>query len=446
MPYPRYREPCGWQSLLIQRCPEPALDDELDCDVAVIGAGYTGLAAARTWAESRPDDRVAVLDASIVGEGSPGRNSGFMLEIALADDADPHAVARMAGCNELIRQTMEHLRGLVRDNGIRCQLARTGTYRGAATARGERYLARYRAFLDAAGLEYERLDGDALAERLGTGYYRDGLYSPDCSLVQPAALIRGLADSLPSSVRLYEETPALSLAREGDAWRIECPDGSLLAPQVVLANNAFARDVAAAAGPAAGRLDARLRGRLRSRLAVMYTYAGLTAPLPTQDLRRLGCDPNWGLLPAHRVGTTLRRTIDGRLMVRSFYGYEREEDNARVAARLCDCLSRRFPQLALCAGRPFEHVWGGATGFTYNGAPVWGELGPGLWVSAGCNGGGVVKGSLFGSMLARRAPGEADLDVAELFGRASWMPPEPLRRIGFALRAGVERRYAGAET
>jgi len=81
----------------------------------------------------------------------------------------------------------------------------------------------------------------------------------------------------------------------------------------------------------------------------MYTYAGLTAPLPATDLARLGSDPNWGLLPAHRLGATLRRTVDGRLMVRSFYGYEREEDNARVAGRLRDCLTRRFPQLELDA-------------------------------------------------------------------------------------------------
>lgn len=442
MAYPRYREPCGWQALLIQRCPEPALDDELECDVAIVGAGYTGLAAARTWAEARPGDRVAVLDSSIVGEGSPGRNSGFMLEIALADDADPDAVARMRACNSLIAETMSELRRLVRRHRIRCQLARMGVYRGAATSRGRRYLERYRAFLDAARLEYQVLDAKAFGRRLGTRYYHYGLYSPDCSLVQPAALIRGLADSLPPGVRLYEETPALSMAREGDAWRIECPKGSLLAPTVMLANNAFARDVALGGRRGGAGLD----GRLRSRLSVMYTYAALTAPLRNAQLARLGSNPSWGLLPAHRLGTTLRRTVDGRLMVRSFYGYEREEDNDRVAVRLRDCLIRRFPQLELDAEQPFEHVWGGATGFTYNGAPVWGELGPGLWVSAGCNGGGVVKGSLFGSMLARRALGETDLDVAALFGRASWMPPEPLRRVGFALRAGIERRHAGAET
>jgi glycine/D-amino acid oxidase-like deaminating enzyme len=357
-----------------------------------------------------------------------------MLEIALADDADPAAVERLACCNALIRETMETLRSLVHQHGIRCQLARAGTYRGAATERGVRYLERYRAFLDAAGLAYEQLDAAALEHRLGTRYYRYGLYSPDCSLVQPAALIRGLADNLPLNVRLYEETPAVSMHRDWGGWRLECPNGSIRASKVMLANNAFARELVAG-----GRA-------LRSRLAVVYTYAGLTAHLNESSLAHLGSEPNWGLLPAHRLGTTLRRTVDGRLMVRSYYGYEREEDNTRVANRLRDCLTRRFPQVVLDQARPFEHVWGGATGFTYNGSPVWGEIAPNLWVSAGCNGGGVVKGTLFGTLLARKALGQTELDVAELFGSASWMPPEPLRHLGFVMRSSLEQRAAGLET
>lgn len=375
-----------------------------------------------------------VLDASCIGEGSPGRNSGFMLEIALADDADPDALARMGRCNALIRETMETLRDQVNVKGIPCQLARTGTFRGAATETGVRYLKRYRAFLRGAGLEYQELDSAALERRIGTAYYRYGLYSPDCSLVQPAALIRGLADDLPTNVQLFEQTPVLSVTREPTAWRVVSAQASIVAPRVILANNAFARELGAG---------------LRSRLGVMYTYAGLTPPLPDAALGALDAQeeaPEWGLLPAHRLGTTLRRTTDGRFMVRSYYGYEREEDNARVATRLRDCLVRRFPQLELDTLAPFEHVWGGATGFTYNGAPVWGQARPGLWVSAGCNGGGVVKGTLFGTLLARRAMGEDVPDVADLFGRASWMPPEPLRRLGFTLIAMRERRSAGRET
>lgn len=433
-PFPDYRQSCGWQALLIRRCPEPALRDHVDCDLAVVGAGYTGLAAARSWAEARPDDRVVVLESSVVGEGSPGRNSGFLLEIALADDADPSAVQRMKRCNALLGDTVKQLRALVRRHRIPCRLARTGTYRGAATARGVRYLERYRAFLEAAGLPYQRLGVDALEARIGTRYYRYGLYSPDCSLVQPAALIRGLADHLPGNVTLHEETPALLVERHGAGWLVETPGGCVRARQLVLANNAFARDLA---GP--------LRGRLAPRLTVMYTYAALTEPLSEAARAALGGERAWGLLPAHRLGTTLRRTADHRLLVRSFYGYEAEEDNGAVAERLRACLARRFPNLDP-AQTPFAHVWGGATGLTYNGAPVWGELAPGLWVSAGCNGGGVVKGTLFGNLLAQKALGRDVPDVEALFGSASRMPPEPLRRLGFAVVSSLERRAAGLET
>jgi len=429
--HPVYRQPCGWQALLVPRCPEPRLRRNLNCELAVVGAGYTGLAAARTWAESRPADRVAVLEASIVGEGSPGRNSGFMLEIALADDADLHAVERMARCNGLIGEAMQWLRSLVDAHGIDCALERTGTYRAAATVAGRRSIERYRAFLEAAGRPFEELGRGDLERRLGTGYYPYGLYSPDCSLVQPAALIRGLADHLPLNVTIYEESPAVALRPEAEGWRIECPAGSLHARRVLLANNAFIRGL----------------GVGGNRLVAMYTYAGLTEPLTPVQLSRLGTESRWGLLPAHRLGSTLRRTVDGRLLVRSFYGYEREEDNGRVAARLRAGLLRRFPQLDMDEGLgPFQYVWGGTTGLTYNGAPLWGEVKPGLFVSAGCNGGGVVKGTLFGRLLAQRALGATVPDVGALFGHASWMPPEPLRRLGFSLISSLERRTAGRET
>ncbi|MEQ8484895.1 MAG: FAD-dependent oxidoreductase [Pseudomonadales bacterium] len=426
--HPHYREPCGWQRLLPPRQPTPPLAGAAEAELVVVGAGYTGLAAARAWSEARPDDRVLVVDAGEVGDGSPGRNSGFLLEIALADDADPGAVTRMRRCNDLIADAMAELRELVTRHAIPCELHRTGTYRGAATDRGRRALAHYQAFLDAAALPYEALDRAALAARLGTDHYGFGLYSPDCSLVQPAALIRGLAECLPDSVRLHERSPALAVTRQGDGWRVTCPGGDVRAGRVILANNAFARE---------------LTGGLRGRLVVMYTYAALTAPLPEGTLA--GSEPSWGLLPAHRLGSTLRRTADGRLMVRSFYGYEREADNAVIAHRLADCLRRRFPDLPLDRAQPFEHVWGGATGVTYNGAPVWGETAPGLYVSGGCNGGGVVKGTLFGRLLARRALGLPAEDPRPLFGTASWMPPEPVRRLGFAAIAAWERRAAGAE-
>jgi glycine/D-amino acid oxidase-like deaminating enzyme len=370
---------------------------------------------------ARPDDGVAVLEASVVGEGSSGRSAGFLLGTACSGSAGA------AERNALLSQAMASLRDLVRAHRIPCQLEPAGVYRCAATPAGVKRLDRHRADLEAAGLACERLDAAELESRLGTGYFRAGISAADCMLVQPAALIRGLADTLPENVRLFEETPALAIAREPRGWRVECPAGSVLARRLLLANNAFARELGVG---------------LRSRLGVVYACAGLTAPLPEAVLAMLGAGP-WGVLPAHRRGAALRRTSDGRLLGQALCGYEREQPVERVRKRLDDYLRRRFPQLPpdLC----LERVWSGATGLTGNGAPLWGEIAPELLVSAGCNGGGVVKGTLLGTLLARKALGEAVPDVPRLFGAASWMPPEPVRRLRYLVISSLDRRALGRE-
>lgn len=422
--FPRYENPCGWNRLLPARTPAPPLSADATVDAVVIGAGYTGLAAGKRWAELRPQERVAVVDATTIGEGSPGRNSGFLLEITLANDVDLKALPRLRSCNELLAKTIHRLRDTIYDTGIDCQIEHSGVYRAAAGEAGRAALAQYAAFLSAADLPHERLTRDDLRARLGTEFYAEGLFSPHCYLVQPAALVRGLAATLPGNLTLYENTPALRLERTAEAWRVVTPEGHLNSRCVVIANNAFAKEL----------------GVARSRLTTIYTYAGLTAPL--DESIEIGTAATWGLLPAHRLGATLRRTRDNRLLIRAHYDYERETSNEAIEKMLALSLARRFPELSPVA---FDSVWGGATGLTLNGAPVWGEYKPGLYVSAGCNGGGVVKGTLFGERLAEHALGVPGPHVGDLFGCASWMPPEPLRRLGFALTAWREKRQGLAE-
>lgn len=424
--HPSHQRLCGWNAWLPERQPSPALRGQTEADVVIIGAGYTGFAAATAWQQARPEARIKVLEADQVGEGSPGRNSGFMLEIALANDARPEELERMEKLNALSRQTMALLRERVERLGIDCQLERSGTYRAARSAIGQRALAQYEAFLNAAGLSYQTLSGSQLAERIGTRYYTQGIYSPDCYLVQPAALIVGLADSLEAGIELHEHSPATQIKPDGKKWRVTTPEGEVTAGQVILANNAFSR--ALGADP--------------SRLTAIYTYAAITEPLPELERQRIAAT-TWGLLPAHRLGCTLRTTADGRLMIRSRYSYEREADNACIEAELKASLEARYPELTPVR---FDKVWGGTTGLTYNGAPLWGEIQLGLYVSAGCNGGGIVKGTFLGDALARHAMGQPVENIASLFGKASWMPPDPVRRLGFYLTSEMERRKAKQET
>lgn len=424
--YPQYERQCGWNALLPPRDDVRSLTTDVECDVVIIGAGYTGIAAARRWAEVAPNDEIVIIDSSQLGEGSPGRNSGFLLDIVLANDADPAQLPRLMECNRLIATAMKDLSDTVHEAAIDCDLERTGTYRAAAGNAGSQALRQYREFLQLADLPYEELDHQALREKLGTAFYKEGIYSPHCSMVQPAALIRGLAAALPPSVSLFENSPALSLDKTVNGWKIRTPNGSLTCHKAILANNAFSKNL----------------GIGGSRLVVIYTYAGITEVLPDKLLESLGSDKQWGILPAHRLGSTFRRTGDGRLLVRSDYGYERESDNAKIGEKLLQRLRARFPQLKRIE---LESVWSGATGLTFNGAPLWGEAKPGLWISSGCNGGGVVKGTLFGSLLAERANDRDTPDINALFGAASWMPPEPLREIGFKIVSAIEKYQGQAE-
>ena len=407
-----YRLASGWNQCLPRRQPHPPLGENLNVDVVIIGAGFTGIACANRWQALDPDAKIVLIDASEIGEGNPGRNSGFLLEIALAEDADPSKISIMAEANRLTRASMETISDAVKLFGDPRDLHRSGTYRAAASDVGLSSLAKYEAFLKAAGLTYRRLSARELKQELGTDFYQAGLYSPDCYLAQPAAVVRALARTLPETVRVYENTQALSVEPFAGGWRVQTPKGRLVCQKVVLANNAFATQL----------------GVARSRMAAVYTYAGLTRRLSETELSGLGSISQWGLLPTHRFGSTLRRTHDGRLLIRSLHDYEKEREASSIERALKLRLQRRFPHLNQIE---FESIWGGAVGFTLNGGLVWGELEPSLYASCGCNGGGTVKGMLLGQLLAEHVLGYEVPDVLSLFGEASWMPPEPFRLVGF---------------
>jgi glycine/D-amino acid oxidase-like deaminating enzyme len=177
-------------------------------------------------------------------------------------------------------------------------------------------------------------------------------------------------------------------------------------------------------------------------LVTIYTYAALTEAMTPTDSAKLG-SPAWGLLPAHRLGTTLRRVGSDRHMVRSLYAYEAPLDPARVRAALTSCFHRRYPDLAHVG---LEHVWGGTTALTMNGSPRWGRIDDGLYASAGCNGSGLVKGTVLGKRLAEMiVTGEPQEELQAVFGSASRIAPEPFRSVGFKVISAIERRKAGAE-
>ncbi|SAL74845.1 NAD(P)/FAD-dependent oxidoreductase [Caballeronia telluris] len=427
--YPVYKNQCGWNALLSPRSPSRTMPAGRRFGTIVIGAGYTGLAAARRVAELEPDREVLVLDASTIGEGSAGRNSGFLINL-------PHNT-RLGGHTSTLEVAKKQIRmydagldwlgQLVRDNEIECGWNAVGKFHAAASDDGIRNLKstldQYREW----GVSFTEYDRDGLRGKLGTDYYRYGYHSPNNVFVQPAALIRGLADTLPRNVVLLEEEAVLSLTHTAP-FRASTANGEFTADRVIVANNGFAKAL----------------GILRDRLITIFTYAAMTPRLPEDELAKLGTAPEWGVIPANRLGTTLRRTLDGRFLVRSAYSYEREQSAEKTLTQLTGSYRRRYPAMK---SHRFEHVWGGTTALTRNGATFFGAFRPGIFASLGCNGAGVLKGSMYGKLLGEMAVGSQSQHLTDALSldEPNWLPPEPFRRIGVVSAIRYQAAVAGLE-
>lgn len=420
---------CAWSAQLPERKPTPPLGENADCAVAVVGAGLVGLAAARRLAELMPGDPVVVLDAGRVGDGAAGRNSGFAIDVPLSHAMHARDSLGAVGGTQLTLSRWSHawLERHVRDGAIDCGWRRTGRHYAAATEGGRRALDGVARQFDALGEPVERVDAAALRERLGTGYYRAALFNPSCTLVQPAALIRGLADTLPPSVRLHETSRVTGWHRERGRHLLQTAGGTLRARRVV-----WATHTALAEFTPLGR-----------RYLSLNTYAGVTPRLSDEALGHGRLD-EWGVLPALRAGSTVRRLADGRVLVRSLWSYGRPLTADEVRRALQPLLAARFP---LAARHGFEDVWGGPVAITRRGAPYLGEFRPGAFAFTGCNGSGIVKGTAYGMLLAEMAAGRASeaLELARREPQAAWIPPEPLRRLAVAVTLARNARHAGAE-
>jgi glycine/D-amino acid oxidase-like deaminating enzyme len=410
---------CGWFACLAPLPEARRLDGDQRVATAIVGAGFTGLAAARRFAELAPDEEVALLDAQRAGWGAAGRSSGFVVDLAgFVAALSPADAERFI---HLSRLGIGLLRERVAVDGIDCAWDDAGWLHVAATDRGLASLDGLERWLAGRGERYERHDAEAMGRVVGSSYYRAGIRLPGSVLVQPAALVRGLAAALPAAVRLYEQTPALSIT-PGSPVAIETPSGRLTASRVVVATNA----------------QMGAFGLLRQRLFPLWTFGSLTRPLDDGEQRLLGGEREWGLLAQDILGSSLRRTRDQRILVRNTVRFSRRPDTS-VAVREA---ARREHRRALLARLPglvgvdFSHTWGGVMGMSTNGRHFFGRLAENVWGAAGYNAAGIALGTVCGHLLADAALGRSsdDLDRMCALPGPRWFPPSPLSDLGIRWR------------
>ncbi|WP_312481608.1 NAD(P)/FAD-dependent oxidoreductase [Stutzerimonas nitrititolerans] len=425
---------CGWFHLSKPRQARPSHSGNTHARWVVVGAGFTGLAAARQLAVNFPDDEVVLIEAQEVGFGSSGRNAGFAIDLPHDIGAEDYIgdieTARISLKLNLTGQTI--LKALVEKHRIDCHLRPSGKYQAAIEDRGVAVLDAYRRGLDKLGQPYEVIEGKDLPDHIGTSFYRQALFTPGTALVQPAALVKGLADSLPANVTLHEHT-AITAVEYGDKTVLTHPHGRITADKLLLANNAFGMRF----------------GFLQGTMLPVFTYASLTRELTEEEQLCLGGKPFWGLIPADPFGTTLRRTHDNRILVRNSFSFNRDGHSQqkyldRFVKRHRESFARRFPMLPEVE---FDYTWGGSLALSRNHMGYFGKLAPNVYGALCCNGLGVTRGTVTGTLLADWIAGQRNdlIDFLLSSPGPNKNPPEPLLSLGVNMNLLWGQCRAGRE-
>jgi glycine/D-amino acid oxidase-like deaminating enzyme len=359
-------------------------------DVAVIGAGYTGLSAARTLAGHGAE--VTLLERHSVGWGASGRNGGFVLP---GYKADLEPIARRDGLERARRlfglslEAVGFLERLIATESIACDYGRCGSIALAAKPGHLRTLDRSRRFLrDQLGYHTELLGVEGLRQEIGSTRYHGGLLDPGAGALHPLRYCGGLAASAQrAGARLVEGVDVLGLRRGSTGFELNTSSGVLRAREVVVATDGYS----GAAFPP-----------LRDRIVSVGSYLIATAPLDSGVGLHL-VRHNRVLFDTKHLLYYFRLSPDGRLV---FGG--RASFTSTTVARYVEVLRAGllevFPTLSEV---PVEYAWGGMVGFTADHLPHAGRIG-GVHYAAGYGGHGVALatylGASIGDALAGRRP------------------------------------------
>lgn len=424
---PRDDRSNGWSAILPPRVPRPPLRGDQTADLVVIGAGFAGLGAARRLAELRPNARIVVLDAQQLGENASGRNSGFAIDLPHNVGSSLEELAKGAAYLRLARAGIASLRETVRDHAIACDWSEDGKYHTASSDRGaDEILRPTMDELDRLNEPYEWLDARQTAARLGTDHFAASVYTPGTVLLNPAALNRGLGETLPENVTLHETCPVLE-ADFGPTITLRTPEGTLSAPKAILAVNGLAMRF----------------GFWKGRLLNFAAHASLSRQLTAAEQAALGNVAPWGSTPANAfAGITMRYTNDHRILIRQnihFCPGLRQSDQRRLKIRAEHqrLFDQRFPMLR---GVTLQHTWTGFICLSRNGAPGFGKVAPNVWSAVCQNAVGIAKGTISGRLAAEMALGEDDPLIADMIGLGTPTPapPRPFLDIGVRARFAYE--------
>jgi glycine/D-amino acid oxidase-like deaminating enzyme len=399
------------------------------CDLCIIGGGYTGLWTAIIAKERDPNRDIVLIDAHEVGSAASGRNGGFM------ESSLTHGVANglhrfgseLAVLEELGLRNLDEIEAAIGRYAIDCDYERTGVLDVATTAHPPSYTDELRTEhqqLRSLGQRVEWLDAGAVRAQVDSPTYTGGLWRKDrAALVDPARLVWGLkAAAMDLGVRIYEDSKATALERDGVGVLVTTPLGRVRAAKVALATNAFRP----------------LLKRLGHYVVPVYDYCMVTEPLTAEQLSRIGWQNRQGLSDIANHFHYYRLTEDNRILWGGFdtiyfwggkIGIELENRPA-TWAKLSQHFFATFPQLD---DVKFTNVWGGVIDTCSRFCVFWGRaMGGRVAYALGYTGLGVASTRFGAEVMLDLLDGRRSRATQTEFVRSKPLPfpPEPFRFAG----------------
>jgi glycine/D-amino acid oxidase-like deaminating enzyme len=418
-----HRDKSYWLENYGPYTPSPSLEGDLVVDVAIIGAGYTGLSTAINLCQDQPGLQVAVLEGEVVGFGASGRNGGFSMTLFGLEPAVTKAIfghQRAIEAHRYMERAVDYVDDLINKHDMQCDYWFPGFLR-AATTPG--YVKRIQHDLDiltsmgVTGIEW--LDAEQIRTELNSPRFLGGWWEPRCGLLDPAKQARELKRvAQESGGRIFEGTPVAEIQR-GERFTLTTPGGKVYAEKIAFATNAYSH----------------LIPELKSKQIPAFTHMVITEPLKEEHFAEIGWANRQGIEDARNLVHYFRLTIDNRLAmggsdVSISYGQDMDCDsNERIFRDLERDINWLLPSLK---GIRMTHRWGGPVSVPVDLAPAIGYIGDQRAVySLGCVGHGVSMAHLNGRTLADLIL-ELQTDLTEVWfvnRRMIPWPPEPLRLL-----------------
>jgi glycine/D-amino acid oxidase-like deaminating enzyme len=425
----------GWWECLPLPPPANAVSAELRFDWVVVGGGITGLCAARRLAELAPDASIALVEADRIGRTTAGRSSGFFVDLPhyISSESYSRSVEADKADVRFQRHGIDYVRSVVKQYNIDCDWRDDGKFHASVNKKGHSALAHFAEGLARIDEAFEWLDEAAIAKVTGTNFYRGALFTPGCSTVQPAALMRGLAATLPESVKVFELSAVKRIEDQGLNKVLSFASGKIVAKRVILCTNAYAATF----------------GIHPNGLLPVYTFASMTRVMNPDEVKRLGGTRSWALIPADPMGSTVRRLITDRICVRNHFAFRpnlevSQADLAKAKSLHQRSFDRRFPMLK---DVELEYTWGGPLCLSANNGALFGRRDDGVFEAVGCNGLGLTRGSASGKLIAEYALGHSNDLIRRLLNQPHprSLPIRPIADVAVSAVIWVKEFSAGAE-